>query len=96
MSEEAKSNVVVGRTYEKSILQQCIDSGRPEFLAVYGRRRVGKTFLIKEYFHNRFSFYATGAKSTQKEIKLSLFNEALIAYGSKDPSVPENLSLIHI
>ena len=90
MSEEAKSNVVVGRTYEKSILQQCIDSGRPEFLAVYGRRRVGKTFLIKEYFHNRFSFYATGAKSTQKEIKLLLFNEALVAYGSKDPSVPEN------
>ncbi len=90
MSKETKTNVIVGRIYEKSIIQQCLDSRRSEFLAVYGRRRVGKTFLIKEFFHNKFSFYATGVKSKQKKVKLSLFNEALIAYGSKDHSVPEN------
>lgn len=90
MDTTTKSTAIVGRTYEKSILQQCVDSGRPEFLAVYGRRRVGKTFLVKEFFHNRFSFYATGAKSKEKKIKLSLFGQALASYGSDEHSAPEN------
>ena len=51
---------IVGRNTEQELLRECLFSGRPEFLAVYGRRRVGKTFLIKEYFENSFSFYATG------------------------------------
>ena len=90
MGKETKPTVIIGRTYEKSILQQCVDSERPEFLAVYGRRRIGKTFLIKEFFNNRFSFYATGAKLKKKAEKLSLFNQALVGYGCEDLSVPEN------
>jgi AAA+ ATPase superfamily predicted ATPase len=41
---------IVGRYEEQESLQQYVDSEKPEFVAVYGRRRVGKTFLIKEFF----------------------------------------------
>ena len=54
---------IIGRKKEQDILEQCLESKRPEFLAVYGRRRVGKTYLIKEYFSNKFSFFATGIEN---------------------------------
>ena len=41
---------IIGREREQQILEERLSSGRAEFIAVYGRRRVGKTFLIKEYF----------------------------------------------
>lgn len=41
---------MIGRKYEQGVLEDCLLSGRAEFLVVYGRRRVGKTYLIKEYF----------------------------------------------
>ena len=34
---------IIGREKEQDILENCMNSGRPEFIAVYGRRRVGKT-----------------------------------------------------
>ena len=39
---------IIGREREQQILEERLSSGRAEFIAVYGRRRVGKTFLIKE------------------------------------------------
>jgi len=51
---------IVGRKEEQELLEDCINSNYPEFLVVYGRRRIGKTYLIKEFFNNRFSFYKTG------------------------------------
>ena len=41
---------VIGRESEKSRLKQVLTSGQSELIAVYGRRRVGKTFLIREFF----------------------------------------------
>ena len=51
---------LIGREYEKSLLTNYLQSGQSEFIALYGRRRVGKTFLIKNFFKNNFDFYATG------------------------------------
>ena len=51
---------IVGRKREKDELMQCLMSKRPEFVVVYGRRRVGKTYLVREFFNKQFSFYATG------------------------------------
>lgn len=50
---------------EKDGLMLCLLSKRPEFVVVYGRRRVGKTYLIREFFNRSFSFYATGLKLFQ-------------------------------
>lgn len=51
---------LVGRKRECKALQQAVESPRSEFIAVYGRRRVGKTFLVNEFFNNDFAFKQTG------------------------------------
>lgn len=40
-------NAIIGRKAEIERLNKYIASDRSEFIAIYGRRRVGKTFLIK-------------------------------------------------
>jgi len=59
---------IIGRKTEINELNRIMESESSEFVMVYGRRRVGKTFLIREYFSNRFSFYVTGiAQGTLQE-----------------------------
>ncbi|MDR0507072.1 MAG: ATP-binding protein [Dysgonamonadaceae bacterium] len=72
---------IVGRCDDKDAMQQYFESDRPEFVAVYGRRRVGKTFLIKEFFENRFSFYISGLANATKEEQLDNFAATLNACG---------------
>ena len=48
--------MLIGRDKEKKILQNTLYEEYSQFVAVYGRRRVGKTFLIRETFENRFDF----------------------------------------
>ena len=43
--------MIVVRKKEKELLDYVMNSGQAEFVAIYGRRRVGKTFLIREYCH---------------------------------------------
>lgn len=62
------TETIIGRTNEQEILRQRIESGSPELIAIYGRRRIGKTFLIRQYFNDAFSFYSTGIyQGTKKE-----------------------------
>lgn len=72
---------IVGRKDEIRELDRLARSGMPEFVAVYGRRRVGKTFLVKEYFNNSFVFYATGVSRGSKAAQLQSFHDSLIEYG---------------
>lgn len=45
-----------GRQRETDYLDGLLVSGQAEFLAIYGRRRVGKTFLIREYLKSHLAF----------------------------------------
>jgi hypothetical protein len=72
---------IVGRKNEIRELDRLTQSGLPEFVAVYGRRRVGKTFLVKEYFGNNFVFYTTGVSRGSKAAQLQNFHDSLIEYG---------------
>ncbi|GHT20947.1 hypothetical protein AGMMS4957_09040 [Bacteroidia bacterium] len=72
---------LLGRKQEQTAIQQLVESEKSEFLALYGRRRVGKTFLIKEYFNQDFSFYISGLKKATKREQLGNFNAALTFYG---------------
>ncbi|MDR3366353.1 MAG: AAA family ATPase [Prevotellaceae bacterium] len=74
---------IVGRVKEQAILKRQLESDKPEFVAVYGRRRVGKTFLIKEYFSNKFTFYLTGLANADTQKQLINFNASLNQYGKK-------------
>ena len=81
---------IIGREREQDILEQCLASKRPEFLVVFGRRRVGKTFLIKEYFNERFSFYTTGIPDEKTRNQLKAFRESLRLYGDKTDTIPKD------
>ena len=48
--------MLVARNKEKTLLQGSLESEYSQFIAVYGRRRVGKTFLIRESFGYHFAF----------------------------------------
>ena len=58
---------IIGRKKEKRELQDLYASGRAELLIVQGRRRVGKTFLIREMFNKKFAFYHTGLSPYEME-----------------------------
>ena len=82
---------IVGRNNEKEGLMQCLLSKRPEFVVVYGRRRVGKTYLIREYFNKNFSFYATGLTSEKTKGQLRGFTASLNEYGHAEKKHPRRL-----
>ncbi|MBS0619894.1 MAG: AAA family ATPase [Verrucomicrobia bacterium] len=57
------SRAIVGRDEELKILQEIFESNEPQFLAIYGRRRIGKTYLIHEFFKNKGVYFEiTGMK----------------------------------
>lgn len=71
---------IIGREREQSVLRMCYDSGKPEFVAVYGRRRIGKTFLVRQYFKDQFDFYTTGIYEGIREEQLAFFCKRLNAH----------------
>lgn len=71
---------VVGRQKELSILNKLKDNTSSVFVAVYGRRRVGKTFLIRQAFDNKFEFYLTGMSNVNLSQQLANFHASLIKY----------------
>jgi AAA+ ATPase superfamily predicted ATPase len=68
---------MVGRKEEQAELQQIIESRESAFVAVSGRRRVGKTYLIREFFANKFVFYHTGIANANMSVQLNSFSKSL-------------------
>lgn len=68
---------IIGRHHEQDILKMCMDSAKAEFIAVYGRRRIGKTYLVKQYFNEKFDFYATGIYQASRTEQLRLWQDQL-------------------
>lgn len=81
---------IVGRKAEQFTLKECLSSKRPEFVAVYGRRRIGKTFLIKQFFKNKFDFYLTGIYDSNLSETLELFNAQLTKYSGREWPLAKN------
>ena len=81
---------IIGRKREKDILSGCVSSKRPEFVVVFGRRRVGKTFLVKEFFNGQFSFYATGLSDEKTAGQLKAFYASLRVYGCSEGKIPKD------
>ena len=68
---------IIGREEELKILNEIRQSKESEFLAVYGRRRVGKTFLVREYFSDKGIYLeTTGVKNLSLAKQLENFSEA--------------------
>jgi uncharacterized protein len=69
---------IIGRKDEITLLQQVKQANRSAFVAVYGRRRVGKTYLIRSFFEEKFTFQLTGIANVETEQQLTNFHAALI------------------
>ena len=72
---------LIGRTEEIKSLEWALEKSEPQFIAVYGRRRVGKTFLIREMFHDQFTFSHTGLRNADMKSQLAAFRASLIQHG---------------
>ena len=59
----------IGREKELQQLKDYINSDHSEFIAVYGRRRVGKTFLIQQVIGNDYAFYVAGMNNVSLRIR---------------------------
>jgi uncharacterized protein len=67
---------MIGRVSERNILSKLTDADKSDFLAVYGRRRVGKTYLIKQHFENELFFSLTGQSSASLTQQLANFERS--------------------
>ena len=74
--------MLIGRENEKKELLSVMNSDSSEFVAVYGRRRVGKTYLIRETFNYKFTFQHTGMANSTSKKQLTSFRDSLIEQGA--------------
>ena len=81
---------VIGRKAEIKELKYYADTKKSELVCVYGRRRVGKTFLVEQTFGEYFAFRATGLENGKTRDQLKAFNARLIKHGCKNKSIPMN------
>ena len=72
---------IIGRERESKRLLTLYQSTKSEFITVYGRRRVGKTYLIKQYFEGEFTFETSGIIDGAKEMQFFAFFNSLKKYG---------------
>lgn len=75
-------NPLIGRKEELKKLKSYLNSRKSEFVAIYGRRRVGKTFLVRKAYNNEFSFQLTGLANVSMEHQLGQFHAALLKSAS--------------
>lgn len=83
-------NKIIGRNKECNRLQDCLDEDNAQLVIVYGRRRVGKTYLINQFFGNKFAFKLTGAFDQKKDIQLRNFVTELERKSGKKHITPSD------
>ncbi len=70
-------NKIIGRKQELTLLTEALVSNKSELVAIYGRRRVGKTFLIREHYKNNFIYEVTGLTNGSLSNQLDNFTKEL-------------------
>lgn len=78
----------IGRKEQIQQLDAIMASKESEFVVVYGRRRIGKTYLVNSYFDNTYAFKITGLAKKDKHDQLANFAESLKRYGDKKSGKP--------
>lgn len=81
---------IIGREPQKSVLEHLYNQNKSVFLVVYGRRRVGKTYLVRKYFSDKFAFYFTGMTNVSLQQQLANFGYELNRYAGKSHETPKD------
>jgi hypothetical protein len=76
-SSQSAAPALIGRKAEQAELLDAAKSGRPELIAVYGRRRIGKTHLIRTFFAKQICFELTGVREARAGQQLKNFAHTL-------------------
>lgn len=84
--------MIIGRKTEQKELLKAYASEYSEFVAVTGRRRVGKTFLVRETFNYEFAFQHSGLANQNTRAQLREFRQSLIRAGMKKCRIPTDWS----
>lgn len=79
---------IVGRIDETHTLDRLYNSNKSEWLVVYGRRRVGKTYLIREFFKYAFDFQISGLANASTNQQLMHFHQTLDNYNTNNYADP--------
>lgn len=82
--------MLIGREKEKADLLRLLEKEESQFCVVYGRRRVGKTYLIRESFNYQFTFQYTGIAKVTNRQQLRSFRDALQAAGMARCALPKD------
>jgi AAA+ ATPase superfamily predicted ATPase len=85
-------NTIAGRKEEQKLMKMLLEGDKPEFLAIYGRRRVGKTFLVRCVYQKEIVFQMTGTanSTTQRELTNFFTSLKLADPGTEYDKCPEN------
>jgi uncharacterized protein len=81
--------LLIGRSREQLELGHALASAEPELIAIYGRRRVGKTYLVRTFFEPQMVFELVGSQNTALAQQLKNFGQALyqrMGYASPVPA----------
>jgi len=81
---------LIGRKFEAANLRAAYDSENAEFIIVYGRRRVGKTFLVRNVLNEKFDFCVTGLFKKTKKRQLENFANSLSEWSGMDIPTPKD------
>lgn len=81
---------IIGRKEEIGKLEALTNSAHAEFLALYGRRRVGKTFLVNQVFKEQFAFKMTGVIEGALNDQFVAFADAMDEFGYEMPERPKD------
>ena len=81
---------LVGRRSERKSLEYCEASNKSELVCVYGRRRVGKTYLVEQTLSPYFAFHVVGSKNAKTSEQLREFGFELVDRGDANPNPPAN------
>ena len=73
-------NPLIGRVEEKKILENALLSHQAEMISVIGRRRIGKTFLVKSVYDKRIDFEITGIQHATRQEQLRNFMLQIVKY----------------
>lgn len=90
-SAKGKLMQIIGRKQEQEDLQAILDTTDPAFLVMYGRRRIGKTYLIKNFFCDKgLFFHVTGIQDASMDIQLQTFCDEFADRFRKGKAIPKS------
>lgn len=82
------NHLLIGRTREKAILQKVLSSQTAEMVAVIGRRRVGKTFLVRTVYEGRIDLEFTGVQHLRTKTQIENFHFIVSNFIGEDTTLP--------